>query len=124
MEVWGSGTPMREFLYSDDMAEACVHLLNLGQEPFSRLLSADVPPLVNIGVGQDMSIRELAETVCRVVGFEGELVFDRSKPDGTPRKLLDIGRLTSMGWTARTGFEQGLAQAYADFLRMAPDTEK
>ncbi|HEV6967971.1 GDP-L-fucose synthase [Roseateles sp.] len=104
--VWGTGTPRREFLYVDDLADACVHLMEAGAE--------DV--LTNIGVGDDVAIRELAELVMQVVGFEGELVFDTSKPDGTPRKLMDVSLLASRGWRARTGLREGIAMAYADFL--------
>ncbi|MBQ0929174.1 GDP-L-fucose synthase family protein [Ideonella alba] len=100
--VWGSGTPMREFLYVDDLADACVYLMNMGYDG----------PLVNIGTGTDVTIRELAETVMQVVGFAGEIVFDASKPDGTPRKLMDVGRLTGLGWTAKTELRQGIAAAY------------
>ncbi|MFN3594685.1 MAG: GDP-L-fucose synthase family protein [Thiobacillaceae bacterium] len=118
--VWGTGTPRREFLYSDDMAEACVFLMELPDEQFVPLLAQDrndgLPPLVNIGVGEDMTIRELAERVRAVVGFEGEIVFDPSKPDGTPRKMLDVSRIQSLGWRAGVGLQDGLRQAYADFL--------
>jgi len=117
--VWGSGTPKREFLYSEDMADACVYLMNLPDEKFVPLLGQDrndgLPPLMNIGVGHDLSIRELAETVKDVVGFEGTLEFDASKPDGTPRKLMDVGRLNAMGWKATTDMRNGLATAYRDF---------
>ena len=104
--VWGSGTPMREFLYVDDLADACVHMMEQGYDG----------PLVNIGTGQDVTIRELAETVMDVVGFKGRIVFDASKPDGTPRKLLDVGRLHALGWKHRVDLRQGIALAYADFL--------
>ncbi len=118
--VWGTGAPRREFMYSEDMAEACVFLMNLPDEQFVPLLAQDrnsgLPPLVNIGVGEDMTIRELAERVRAVVGFEGEIVFDPSKPDGTPRKLLDVSRIQSLGWRAGVGLQDGLRQAYADFL--------
>jgi len=100
--VWGSGRPMREFLYVDDLADACVHLMQRGYDG----------PLVNIGTGQDVTIRELAETVMDVVGFEGEIVFDASKPDGTPRKLLDVSRLKALGWTAKTTLRKGVEMAY------------
>lgn len=120
--VWGSGTPKREFLYSEDMADACVYLMNLPDEKFVPLLGQDrndgLPPLMNIGVGHDLSIRELAETVKDVVGFEGTLEFDASKPDGTPRKLMDVGRLNAMGWKATTDMRSGLATAYRDFISM------
>ncbi|WP_215796686.1 GDP-L-fucose synthase family protein [Paludibacterium yongneupense] len=118
MVVWGSGRPLREFLYSEDMAAACVHLALLPEPEYGALLNDRTPPLVNIGVGHDMSIRELAETVCRVVGFDGELVFDASKPDGTPKKLLDVSLLAAQGWRAQVAFEDGLARAYADFCHL------
>ena len=118
--IWGTGTPRREFLYSDDMADACVYLMNLPDEQFRPLLAADrndgLPPLMNIGVGHDLTIRELAEAVKAVVGYEGAIAFDTTKPDGTPRKLMDVGRLEAMGWKASTSMESGLAAAYADFV--------
>ena len=107
LTVWGSGRPRREFLYVDDLAEACVLLMEKGYDG----------PLLNVGCGQDLSIRELAQAVAEVVGFEGELVFDTSKPDGTPRKLLDVSRMAGLGWQARTGLEAGIRQAYQDFLQ-------
>jgi GDP-L-fucose synthase len=119
--VWGTGTPMREFLYSEDMAEACVHLLELPAEKFEGLLSDGGPPLVNIGCGEDLSIAELARMVAGVVGFRGSLRFDTSKPDGTPRKLLDSGRINALGWRPRTRIEAGIATAYKDFLSRYPD---
>ena len=121
--VWGTGTPRREFLYSDDMADACVHLMTLADEHFDTLLGSDEattgvfePPLVNVGTGVDLTIAALAELVKRTVGYTGEIVFDTDKPDGTPRKLLDVGRLNRSGWSATTSLEDGLAQAYRDFL--------
>lgn len=108
--VWGTGTPMREFLYADDLADACVFLMTQGYDG----------PLVNIGTGTDVTIRELAETVVKVVGFQGELSFDTSKPDGTPRKLMDVSRLRNLGWQARTRLEDGIALAYQDFLARHP----
>ena len=101
--VWGSGTPRREFLYVDDLADACVTLMEL---------DADAA-LLNVGTGTDVTIRELAETVMDVVGHRGRIVFDRSKPDGTPRKLLDVSRLAALGWIARTGLREGIERAYA-----------
>lgn len=100
--VWGSGTPRREFLYVDDLADACVHLAEQGYEG----------PLVNIGCGEDVTIAELAETVMSVVGFKGRIVYDASKPDGTPRKLLDVSRLSSLGWEAKTPLREGIGLAY------------
>jgi GDP-L-fucose synthase len=118
--VWGTGTPRREFLYSEDMADACVYLMNLPDERFVPLLGQDrndgLPPLMNIGVGDDLTIRELAEAVREAVGFAGEIAFDSTKPDGTPRKLMDMSRLHEMGWRATTPFAVGIRQAYADFL--------
>jgi GDP-L-fucose synthase len=114
--IWGSGAPLRELLYSEDMAEACVHLLDLPSAEFSKLISGREPPLVNIGYGEDQSIAELAHTVARVVGFRGKLRFDTSKPDGTPRKLLDSGRIKALGWKPRTRLDEGIALAYKDFL--------
>lgn len=120
--IWGTGTPCREFLYSDDMADACVFLMNLPDEQFKPLLAAErndgLPPLVNVGVGHDLTIRELAETVKRIVGYKGDIVFDTSKPDGTQRKLMDVGRINAMGWKATTNMENGLGVAYQDFLAM------
>ncbi len=113
--VWGSGTPKRELLYSDDLAEACVFLLNLPQEKYESLLSPDTPPLINIGTGEDISIRELAETVKDVLGFQGSLVFDASRPDGTPRKLMDVTRLHTLGWHHKTTLQDGIAKAFAAF---------
>ena len=104
--VWGSGTPRREFLYVDDLADACVFLMEQGV--------AD--SFYNIGTGTDVTIRELAETVMSVVGFSGKIVFDTSKPDGTPRKLLDVSRLGELGWKASTPLREGIALAYGDFL--------
>lgn len=105
--VWGTGTPMREFLYADDLADACVFLMEQGYSG----------PLVNIGTGTDVTIRELAETVTRVLGFTGTLNFDTSKPDGTPRKLMNVSRLTQLGWKATTTLEDGIRMAYQDFLQ-------
>ena len=108
--VWGSGRPKREFLYVDDMAEACVFLM---EQQFNE---AAVPSLMNVGSGTDMTIRELAETVMDVIGFKGEIRFDASKPDGTPRKLLDTTRINRLGWRPRTSFRKGLELSYRDFL--------
>lgn len=105
--VWGSGRPMREFLYVDDLADACVFMMASGIDS----------GLYNIGTGTDVTIRQLAETVMDVVGFAGNIVFDSSKPDGTPRKLLNVDRLAELGWRAKTGLREGIALAYADFLR-------
>jgi GDP-L-fucose synthase len=115
LTVWGSGTPRREFLYSEDLGQACVFLMNLPNEKFDSLLRKDEPPLLNVGVGEDIAIRDLAELICRVVGFKGELAFDRSKPDGTRRKLLDVSRIHALGWKAQTSLEQGIRWTAEDF---------
>ncbi|MBI4995426.1 MAG: GDP-L-fucose synthase [Rhodocyclales bacterium] len=119
--VWGTGTPRREFLYSDDMAAACVFLMNLPDELYLPMLAQDrnegVAPLINLGVGEDVTIRELAEAVGQVVGYEGAIAFDSSRPDGTMRKLLDIGRSLGLGWRAETGLMAGLRCSYLDFLK-------
>jgi len=121
--VWGTGTPKREFLYSDDMADACVFLMGLEDERYAALLGSDEtvtgrfePPLVNIGVGEDVTIAELAATVAHVVGYVGDVAYDTSKPDGTPRKLLDVGLINRAGWQAQTVLEAGLKVAYAEFV--------
>jgi GDP-L-fucose synthase len=112
--VWGTGKPRREFLFSDDMAEACAMLMQLPDAQFDQAIGG-YPPLINIGCGEDLTIRELAGLVARVVGFGGSLRFDASKPDGTPRKLLDVGRLFGMGWRPATSLEDGIAAAYRDY---------
>lgn len=111
LAVWGTGKPMREFLYVDDMADACVFLMEQGISE----------GLFNVGTGEDVTIRDLAETVMSVVGFKGEIVFDASKPDGTPRKLLDVDRMRGLGWQAKTPLRDGIAKAYADFLAKAAE---
>ena len=108
--VWGTGTPRREFLHADDLADACVFLLK----------NYDSPELINIGSGTDVTIRELAETVCEVLGYDGTLVFDPTKPDGTPRKLMDSSRLFSLGWKPKISLREGIAHAHAWFLENQP----
>jgi GDP-L-fucose synthase len=118
--IWGSGTPKREFLHVDDMASASVHVMEL---PIERWKASTRPMLshINVGTGVDCTIRELAETIARVTGFNGRLVFDSSKPDGTPRKLLDVTRLKALGWQASIGLEDGLQDAYDWFVRYRSD---
>jgi GDP-L-fucose synthase len=117
--VWGTGTPKREFLYSDDMAEACVFVMNLADEHFQPLLASDrndgLPPVVNLGSGSDLSIAELAILVKDVTSFDGQVIFDTTKPDGTMRKLMDSSRLNKLGWLASTALRDGLGSAYQDF---------
>ena len=113
--VWGSGTPMREFLHVDDMARACIHVMNLDAETYQ----AHTQPMlshINVGTGVDCTIREMAETMKEVVGFEGALEFDASKPDGTPRKLMDVSRLEKLGWKSQTSLQDGLKMTYQWFL--------
>jgi GDP-L-fucose synthase len=106
LAVWGSGKPMREFLYVDDMADACVFLMN-----------SDIKEgILNVGTGQDVTIKELAELVMNIVGFQGKIVFDPNKPDGTPRKLLNVDRMREIGWTASTPLSEGIGKTYKDFL--------
>lgn len=114
--IWGSGNPRREFLHVDDMAEACVFLMESDLTEYRRHTTSMLSSHLNIGSGVDCTIRELAEIMARVTGYAGGLVFDTSKPDGTPRKRLDVARLKSMGWEARIGLEEGLQQVYSWFL--------
>ncbi len=113
LTVWGSGNPMREFLYVDDLADACLFLMEAGVEK----------GLFNVGTGRDVTIRELAETIMEVVGFEGEIVFDASKPDGTPRKLLNVDRMKDLGWAATTSLRDGIVKAYADFVSQSAEAK-
>ncbi|WP_296509187.1 GDP-L-fucose synthase [Rhodoferax sp.] len=120
--VWGSGSPKREFMYSEDMAAACLHIMNFSDAVYTKLLGSDEsvtgkfePPLVNIGVGEDVTIKELAETVQAVVGYQGKIVFDATKPDGTPRKLMDVTTLRRHGFEATTTLFDGLEAAYTAF---------
>ncbi len=110
--VWGTGRPRREFLYSDDLAEACIHLLSLPEQTYDSLLKANEPPLINIGTGEDLTIRELAELVSSVLEFDCELVFDTSRQDGTPQKLLDVTRINSLGWKAKVSLEEGIRRTF------------
>lgn len=115
--LWGTGLPRREFLFSDDAANACVFLMNLPDEKMDAILANGRSlPVVNIGCGEDVTVRELAELVAGVAGFKGELVFDASKPDGTPRKLLDSGYLAGLGWKPSIALREGLVRTYRDFL--------
>ncbi|MCK1737087.1 GDP-L-fucose synthase [Bradyrhizobium sp. 138] len=113
--IWGTGKPMREFLYVDDMAEACLHVMDLSADTYQR----NTQPMlshINVGTGEDLTIRELATIIAEVIGYRGQIAFDSTKPDGAPRKVMDVSRLRNLGWRARTGLREGLALAYADFL--------
>jgi GDP-L-fucose synthase len=115
--LWGTGTPRREFLYVDDMAAASVHAMNLDKAIYNQH-TAPMLSHINVGCGQDITIRELAETIARVIGYAGDIAFDPSKPDGVPRKLMDSSRLNALGWQAKVSLEDGLAKAYQDFLTL------
>jgi GDP-L-fucose synthase len=110
--VWGTGTPRRELLHSDDMAKACLHVLRLDKERFDALLNEDFAPLINVGTGLDCTIRELAEIVTDIVEFSGDVVFDTSKPDGTPRKILDVSRIHDLGWSSTIDLRSGIRSTY------------
>ncbi|WP_434725312.1 GDP-L-fucose synthase family protein [Mesorhizobium sp. RIZ17] len=118
VEIWGSGKPRREFMYSSDLGDAIAFLLGLPDSDFDALTAPDTAPLINVGVGEDVTIREVAELVKAAVCWEGKLVFDTTKPDGTPRKLLDVTRLRNLGWKAKTSLGAGLQATYEDFLRI------
>jgi GDP-L-fucose synthase len=116
VSVWGTGTVSREFLHSDDMADACVFLMSLPDDIYQPIVrSESQSPLFNIGCGEDLTVRDLAELIRDVVGFKGHLAFDASKPDGTPRKLLDVNRMKTLGWQARIPLREGLGGVYAAF---------
>jgi GDP-L-fucose synthase len=124
--VWGSGNPRREFLYSDDMADACLLLMSMPDSLFSNLLGVDKPatnrfspPIINIGMGEDIAIKDLAVLIKDVVGFKGAIRFDTTKPDGTPRKLLDIDRLKKLGWVASIPLREGLIKTYSAFRELS-----
>jgi GDP-L-fucose synthase len=115
--AWGTGLPRREFLFVDDMAEACVFLMNLDQRTYASLLSDSFAPLVNVGCGEDISIKELIALVKTVVGFAGDVIWDQSKPDGTMQKLLDINKINTLGWKPKVSLRQGIELAYHAYLR-------
>lgn len=121
--VWGSGTPKREFLYIDDMAEASLFVHNMDSKEYLEITQPALSH-INVGVGADVTIRELAETIKEVVGFKGEVIFDNSKFDGPPRKLLDVSLMSSLGWTANVELRSGLVRSYADFLSLSKGENK
>jgi GDP-L-fucose synthase len=110
--VWGTGTPRRELLYSEDLADACIHLMNLPDSIYDCLVKPESPPLINVGTGEDLTVTEIAERVTKVLDFEAVLVFDRTKADGTPRKLLDVSKIHSLGWHSVTSLEEGIRKTY------------
>ncbi|MFM6927923.1 MAG: GDP-L-fucose synthase family protein [Bdellovibrio sp.] len=118
--IWGTGKPLREFMNSKDMAEACVFLMNLPEEKFNSLVAADKCPLINVGVGHDISIKDLATMICKIVGYKGELVFDETKPDGTFRKVMDCAKLHALGWKHHIELEQGLTEVYSQVFANKP----
>jgi GDP-L-fucose synthase len=122
--VWGTGKPLREFLFSDDMADACVFLLNLPEDEYYKLIcNPEVAPLVNVGSGGDLTIAELARKVCEVLKFDGQIIFDTEKPDGTPRKLMDSSKLFSYGWRPKVSMEEGIRIAYDEFQSKATSVQ-
>lgn len=114
VSIWGSGTPRREFLYVDDMADACLHVMNLARIEYDRHTTPMLSH-INVGTGEDVTIREIAEVIRRTVGYQGDIAFDTDKPDGTPRKLLDVARLTALGWQPRMALEEGIKETYERF---------
>jgi len=112
--IWGTGSPKREFLYVDDMASACVHIMDLPRDVYAAHTEV-MANHINLGTGEDLSIAELAQMVSEAVGYRGTIAYDTSKPDGTPRKLLDISRIRQLGWLPRTSLREGIARAYEDF---------
>jgi GDP-L-fucose synthase len=125
VSVWGTGSVLREFLHSDDMADACVFLMNLSDERYGSIVSSELQaPLFNIGCGEDLTIRDLAELIRDVVGFKGRLTFDSSKPDGTPRKLLDVSRMKALGWQASISLCEGLAAVYREYSAIHTAAQK
>jgi GDP-L-fucose synthase len=120
LQIWGTGKPRREFLYSDDLADACIYLLSLPDPIFDSLLNRDVAPLVNIGTGTDITIRELAELIVNILELncEFEFEFDTSRPDGTPQKLLDVRKINALGWKAKTDLKEGIRRTYASIQSM------
>jgi GDP-L-fucose synthase len=114
--LWGSGRPLREFLYSDDLGEACAFLMRMPAADFDKLVAPAQAPLINIGAGADQSIADIAKLIAEVLGYDGKFVYDASKPDGTPRKLLDSSRMLRLGWQPKTELRKGIALAYRDYL--------
>jgi len=125
VSIWGTGSVRREFLHSDDMADACVFLMSLPDAKYDSIVRSDIqPPLINVGCGTDVTVRELAELIREVVGFQGQLTFDHSKPDGTPRKLLDVSRMHQLGWRASISLQEGLKAVYADYCQVSASKER
>jgi GDP-L-fucose synthase len=120
IRVWGSGKPRREFLCSDDFAKAALLIAELPREALAAAFPADAPPMINVGAGVDISVRELADLVAEVIGYQGGIEWDPSRPDGTPQKLLDISRIRALGWAPETSLRKGIALAYADYVKRAP----
>jgi len=116
VNLWGSGAPNREFLHVDDVADACVFIMNLNEQNFASLLASRIPALINIGSGREISIKELALLIKDIIGFEGEVVFDKTRPDGTLQKLLDTSRLTGLGWKPKISLKDGIRSTYDSYL--------
>jgi GDP-L-fucose synthase len=124
MVIWGTGKPRREFMYADDLADACIFLAGLDDDALDTLLAEPAGPLVNVGTGHDQTILSIAERICEVIGFDGRIVNDLSKPDGTHQKLLDTGRLDRLGWHPTVGLDEGLRRTYEAFCEAERSTER
>ena len=120
--LWGTGKPLREFLYCEDLAEACIFLMNLPDNRFSTFMSQDKPPMINIGHGKDISIHELAELIKKITGYKGKILWDSTKPDGTLRKTLDVSKMTGLGWQPKTSLKRGIELTYQDFCAQMVST--
>jgi GDP-L-fucose synthase len=118
INLWGTGVPCREFLHVDDVADACVFIMKLNEKNFASLLAYRIPALINIGSGRDMAIKELARLIGDIVGFKGEIIFDKTMPDGTLQKLLDVSRLTSLGWKPKISLKDGIRSTYDSFKKI------
>ena len=117
--LWGTGAPRREFLHADDMADACLHILVQPPERLGSVFPADMAPLINVGCGEDLTIKELAKLIAEITGYQGKTEWDRSKPDGTPRKLLDVSRMKALGWQPRINLRDGIREVYERFQQAA-----
>ncbi|MGA7875600.1 MAG: NAD-dependent epimerase/dehydratase family protein [Desulfoferrobacter sp.] len=117
VNLWGSGIPRREFLHVDDLASACVFLMNLDDHQYDSMITDTLRPIINLGCGEDTTIKDLANLIANISGYQGGITWDTSKPDGTPRKLLDISKITRLGWKPKIGLEEGIRRTYEEYLK-------